>query len=159
METENKTAIVAEFSERRTKLEQEIDHLDNFIIDLKSHKISLEHVNSQLEQLAAQEQDRNKRTKFFVAIRANIELLTKIFNSISELENIKQRYHKELNDVMTNKIKLVEIDIRKLEEGLKNGSENLSEFFEKLGNALSNSNRQQSQQIEKKLDENPDYKL
>ena len=89
MEIDSKTEIKTEFSERKKQLEQQIDHLDNFITDLKSHKISLENANRQLEQLAVQETDAVKKAKYFAAIRTNIELLTKIFNSMSELESKK----------------------------------------------------------------------
>ncbi|HQM07631.1 MAG TPA: hypothetical protein PLR97_07535 [Bacilli bacterium] len=159
MEIDSKTEIKTEFSERKKQLEQQIDHLDNFITDLKSHKISLENANRQLEQLAAQETDAVKKAKYFAAIRTNIELLTKIFNSMSELESIKHRYHKEINDITIGKFRLLDVDIRKIDEGLKNGGENLSEFFEKLGNAMSGVGKAQASTIKTNLDKDPEYKL
>ncbi len=159
METDSKTEIRTEFSERKKQLEQQIDHLDNLIIDLKSHKISLENANRQLEQLASQETDAVKKAKYFAAIRTNIELLTKIFNSMSEIESIKHRYHKEINDITIGKFRLLDVDIRKIDEGLKNGGENLSEFFEKLGNAMSSTGKAHVGTIKTNLDKDPEYKL
>jgi translation initiation factor 2B subunit (eIF-2B alpha/beta/delta family) len=159
MEIDSKTEIKTEFSERKKQLEQQIDHLDNFITDLKSHKISLENANRQLEQLAVQETDAVKKAKYFAAIRTNIEILTKIFNSMSELESIKHRYHKEINDITIGKFRLLDVDIRKIDEGLKNGGENLSEFFEKLGNAMSGVGKAQASTIKTNLDKDPEYKL
>lgn len=152
MEIDDKDRIRLEFAERKKELERQIDHLDKFVTDLKSHKISLENANRQLEQLASQESDASRRAKYYVAIRSNIELLTKIFNSISELESIKHRYHKEIDDIMLGKIRLIDIDIRKLDEGLKSGGENLAEFFEKLSSALTSSNRVQNSAIKSSLE-------
>lgn len=162
---EAKTTITSvdiqnEIVSRQQSLEAQITHLDNFIIDLTSHKISLENANRQIEKLAKSETDVNKRGKYYTVLRINIELLTKIFNSISELESIKHKYHKEIDDVIISKIKLVAIDIRKIEEGLKHGEGDLSEFFEKLGNAMSNVNKSgATDTIKTNLDNDPEYKL
>ena len=85
--------------------------------------------------------------------------MTKIFNAISELEAIKHRYHKEIDDIMISKFKMVDIDIRKIDESLKNGGENLSEFFEKLSSALSGFSSKQNKEIQTGLNNDPDYKL
>ena len=90
--------IQNELENRRKDLEAQIDHLDRFIIDLTSHKLSLENANRQIEMLANVETDASKRGKFYTALRMNIELLTKIFDSISKIENIKHSYHKEIDD-------------------------------------------------------------
>lgn len=81
--------IQTEIINRQERLEAQIDHLDKFITDLTAHKISLENANRQIEKLAQTETDANKRGKYYTVLRINIELLTKIFNSISELESIK----------------------------------------------------------------------
>lgn len=159
METDSKIEIKTEFKERKTELQNQIDHLNSLITDLKSHKISLETANRTIEQLASQESDPVKRAKYYSAIRANIELLTKVFGAISELENIKHRYHKEIDDVMISKFKIIDIDMRKIEEGLKNSGENLAEFFEKLGSTMSNLNTKQATSIKTSLDKDPEYKL
>lgn len=159
MEINSKEEINREIADRKKELEQQINHLENFVIDLQSHKLSLENANRQLEQLAINENDPAKRAKYFVAIRTNIELLTKIFDSISELESIKQRYYKEINSITIGKFKLVDVDIRKIDEGLKNGGENLSEFFEKLTNTMSGLGKVQTNAIKTNLEKDPEYKL
>jgi len=69
--------FIQSLNKRKKELECQLDHLDKFVTDLRSHKISLENVNQQLEQLASRESDASKRAKYYVAIRSNIELLTK----------------------------------------------------------------------------------
>jgi len=159
MEIDSKIEIKSEFAQRKIQLEQQIDRIDNFITDLKSHKISLENANRQLEQIVSQETDTVKKVKYYTAVRSNIELLVKIFSSISELESVKHRYHKEINDITIGKFKLVDVDIRKLDERLNSGGENLSEFFEKLGNAMSGLGKLPANTIKTNLENDPEYKL
>ncbi|HQF36457.1 MAG TPA: hypothetical protein PLL26_02340 [Candidatus Dojkabacteria bacterium] len=151
--------IQNELENRRKDLEAQIDHLDRFIIDLTSHKLSLENANRQIEMLANAETDASKRGKFYTALRMNIELLTKIFDSISKIENIKHSYHKEIDDVIVGKIKLIAIDIRKIEEALRSGEGDLVGFFEKLGNAMSNLSKGGNANIKTNVDNDPTYKL
>ena len=157
-ETISKAEIQGELVGRQKSLDSQINHLDNFVTDLISHKISLENANRNLEQMAVAEKDPVKRSKFYFAIRENIELLTKIFNSISDLENIKHRYHKEIDDVITNKIKLIAVDIRRIEDKIADGSGDLTSFFEKLGNVMVNSNKAVTNTTAA-LENDPEYKM
>lgn len=157
--TISKPEIQTELGDRQKALDAQIDHLDRFVTDLVSHKISLENANRQIEKLASAEQDATKRGRYYTSLRMNIELLTKIFDSISKLENIKHNYHKEIDDVIVNKIKLVAIDIRKLDEALKGGDGDLVGFFEKLGSAMSNLGKGGSTNIKTSITSDPEYKL
>ncbi len=158
-ETLSKIDIQSELIKRQNALDAQIDHLDKFITDLISHKISLENANRQIEQIATAETDPAKKGRYYNMLRMNIELLTKIFNSISELESIKHRYHKEIDDVLGNKFKLIAVEIRKIEDRLKDGDTQLVDFFEKLGNAMSNLGKPGGTQIKTNLDSDPNYKL
>ncbi len=153
------TDIKIEIDNRQQRLEAQIDHLDNLVTDLISHKLSIENANRQIEQLAKVETDVAKKRRYYDVLRINIELLTKIFNAIAELESIKHRYHKEINDITIDKIKMIAIDIRKIEESLKDSGGDLAVFFEKLSNALSNVGRLDVSTAKSDLNDNPEYKL
>lgn len=157
--TITKPEIQIELSDRQKALDAQIDHLDRFITDLTSHKLSLENANRQIEQMAIAETDASKRAKYYISIRMNIELLTKIFDSISKIESIKYNYNKEIDDVIVGKIKLIAIDIRKLEEALKDGSGDLVGFFEKLGTAMAKVGKGESIPAQAAVTNDPEYKL
>ncbi len=157
--TITKPEIQIELSDRQKALDAQIDHLDRFITDLTSHKLSLENANRQIEQMAIAETDASKRAKYYISIRMNIELLTKIFDSISKIESIKYNYNKEIDDVIVGKIKLIAIDIRKLEEALKDGSGDLVGFFEKLGTAMAKVGKGESIPAQAVITNDPEYKL
>jgi hypothetical protein len=155
----SKTEVQTELVNRQDRLESQIDHLDRFIIDLTSHKLSLENANRQIEKLALTEQDSTKRTKYFTSIRMNIELLTKVFDSIAKLETIKYNYNKEIDDVIVGKIKLIAIDIRKLDEALKGNDGDLVSFFEKLGSVMTTHRKNENNNIKTELLNTSEYKL
>jgi DNA repair ATPase RecN len=157
--TITKPEIQTELTSRQNSLEAQIDHLDRFITDLTSHKISLENANRQIEKMAAAEQDATKRAKYYTAIRSNIELLTKVFDSIAKLESIKHNYHKEIDDVIAGKIRLIAVDIRKIDEAIKGGDGDLVGFFEKLGTAMSNLGKGGNTPVKTVLTNDPEYKL
>lgn len=156
--TITKSEIQIELVGRQNNLESQIDHLDRFIIDLTSQKISLENANRQIEKMASMETDIGKKSKYYTALRTNIELLTKIFDSISKIESIKYNYHKEIDDVIMGKIKLIAIDIRKLDENVKSGDGDLVTFFEKLNSAISTLGKSGST-AKNTLTNDPEYKL
>jgi uncharacterized FlaG/YvyC family protein len=155
----SKAEIQTELVGRQNNLESQIDHLDRFVTDLTSHKISLENANRQIEKMALAETDATKRAKYYTSLRTNIELLTKIFDSISKIESIKYNYHKEIDDVIVGKIKLIAIDIRKLDEAIKGGEGDLVTFFEKLGSAMSTLGKGGGTTIKNALTNDPEYKL
>jgi hypothetical protein len=155
----NVKQIEDDFSNRQLNLDTQIDHLDRFIQDLVVHKLMLENANRQIEILANNERDATKKRYLYKAISENVELLTKVFNSISELENIKYKYHKEIDDILHNKIKLTVIDIQKLINKIDSAEDNLLGFFEKLGNVLSNPQKMKQSNNQINISSNPEYEL
>lgn len=158
-ETIPKTEIQGELVGRQKNLEAQIEHLDKFVTDLISHKLSLENANRQIEKLAQAETDAGKRGKYYTTLRVNIELLTKIFDSIAKLENIKHSYHKEIDDVIGNKYDLIAVKIRKLDETITGNEGDLVTFFEKLGTAMAGASKGNTPPVETIVSSNPDYKL
>ena len=157
-ETISKVEIQGELGGRQKDLDAQISHIARFVDDLISHKISIENANRHLEQMAMAEKDSAKKNKYYYAIRENIELLTKIFNSISDLENIKYRYNKEIDDVIANKIKIIAIDIRRIDDKIGDGSGDLVAFFEKLSSVMSNPNKVTTNTAAV-LENDPEYKM
>lgn len=154
----NKGEILQDFAGQQTSLEQQIDVLNRRILSLQSHILSLEQTNNVLEQMAQSEKDVTQRSRLYGAIRNNIELLTKVYGVIKEFEDVRFRYHKEIDDVLFNKYKLVAVDIRRIEEKLNDTSSgDLIGFFEKLSSTMSSTEKRE--QIKSSLDDKPEYRL
>jgi hypothetical protein len=119
--------IVKDISKRTSTLESEIDGINNLIMDLKKHKLNMESANTLIDSMIKSETDKLKKMKLYGVIKTNVELLTKIYSTIAEFENIKFRYHKEIDDVILNKYRL-------LKDKINNNNGSIEEFLEKLGN-------------------------
>jgi hypothetical protein len=123
--------IVKDIGQRTLTLEREIDGINNLIMDLKKHKLNMESANTLIDSMIKGETDKLKKMKLYGVIKTNVELLTKIYSTIAEFENIKFRYHKEIDDVILNKYRL-------LKDKINNNNGSIEEFLEKLGNTYVN---------------------
>jgi len=154
----SKGEILQDFSVQKNSLEQQIDLLNQRILSLQVHILSLEQTNNVLEQMAVSEKDTTQRSRLYGAIRNNIELLAKLYSVVKEFEDVRFRYHKEIDDVLFNKYKLVAVEIRRIEDKIaESSSGDLIGFFEKLATTLSSSEKRE--QIKKSLDDKPEYQL
>lgn len=123
--------VKEEISKRSAILETQIIHINNLTNDLMKHKINIENANQVIEQLIKNEKDNDKKYKLYGTLKTNVELITKIFSSISELENIRYRYHKEIDDIMLNKFRI-------LKDKLDNSATSLGSFMQKLNDVMTN---------------------
>ena len=154
----NKTEILSDFADQGNLLKQQIDILNQRILALQGHIVTLEQTNNVLEQMAKTEKDVTQRSRLYGAIRNNIELLAKLYSVIKEFEDVRFRYYKEIDDVLFNKYKLVAVDIRRLEEKINDlNSGDLVGFFEKLSSVLSNTEKRERAISD--LDDKPEYRL
>lgn len=141
---------------RENTLSKEIQHLQVLIDDLIGYKLSIENANITIQQLIRNETSADKKTKLNYYISKNVELLTRIFSTIAEFENIKYRYHKEVDDVILNKFKLLAVDIRKIEEKMHDPEDGIFAFFEGIKNATSG---KKMTEINDAIKDNKEYQL
>ena len=140
-----------EIGGRIGELDNHINNINNLIMDLKKHKLSIEGANLTLESLVKNEQDKMKKLKFYGIIKTNVELLTKIFSAIAEMENIKFRYNKEIDDVILNKHRI-------LKEKLNKNNNSIEDFLEKLSGTYVN-HPQAVQACKEEILDDPKYNL
>ncbi len=156
--TVTKKEILQDFSIQKTTLENQIDLLNQRILALQNHILTLEQTNRTLEHMAQAEKDASQRSRFFAAIRGNIELLTKLYSVVKDFEDVRFKYFKEVDDVLFNKHKLVAVEIRRIDEKIgEAASTDLIGFFEKLSTVLTSSEKRA--QISADLEDKIEYKL
>jgi len=156
--TVTKDNIASDFTSQKQLLEKQIDSLNQKILAVQSHVVTLEQANRVLEQMTQSERDGVQRAKYYGAIKNNIELLAKLYSVIKEFEDVKFRYHKEIDEVLNNKFRLIAVEIRRIDERIgEAASFNLVEFFEKLSSTFSNSEKRE--QIKEVLSSSPEYQL
>jgi hypothetical protein len=153
----DKQDISKSLDTRTTALDKQIDILDQKILQLQSHILTVETANSKMEHMAQNEKDPVKRSKIYAAMRYNIELLVKLYSVIKEYEDVKFRYNKEINEVVYNKYHLVAIELRKIEKNIDSTGSGVMGMYEKLTELMGN--RDRMRKIEEELNSDPEYRL
>lgn len=124
-ELKNYDEIRQDFDDRNSKLEKRITNIEyqqqalqNFIANIEQTINFLE--NEVNKENNKQQPNVDRIQKLRNALTKNIEILNSLHNTYKEYESVKFRYYKELDDNSIQKHKLVEIELRKLDEKTDN---------------------------------------
>lgn len=152
--------ITEEFDIQKDLLERQIIGIELRQQEIQSHITSIEAANNQLDIMINQEKDNRKKGSYFAAKVRNIELLTKLYSVYREFEDSKFKYHNNMSDIIYKGHRLIEVDIRKLDEKLDSMTgDDMVDMFKNL-NKLFSSNKQLSPEIENEIIvEEDEYKL
>lgn len=104
------------FHEHTDKLSRQITHIEIKQQQLSNYIVTLEAANSQLDRMIRQEQDGQKRAKYYHAQKSNLELLNDVFMTYAKYEDIKAKYYKDTSDLMFKEQHLIEVQIRSLDD-------------------------------------------
>ena len=130
-----------------TTLEQAVSNVEvGMQIELKQPKINYNIVNNMQK-----------------AMTRSMELLVKMYDSYRSFEDTKFKYFKQLNDVNYNFIKLLEVDIRRLDEKVDKITNSqfmdmMTTLVDSLKGTSSNTNPV-FQEGKKELLDDPEYKI
>lgn len=103
-----------------TDLEKQISGIELKQQEIQNYITTIDNAVNQLEQMIHQEQNsaqpnydriRGLRT----AISKNVELISALYNSYKEFENVKFRYYKEINDNNYKTNRLIELELKKVD--------------------------------------------
>lgn len=131
---DNKELITNKFSEQEKDIKIQINNLENRINQIRSFCLDLEASNKHFKQMIHVESDVNKKSRYYNFISKNIEVLNDFMKTEASFENIKATYYKEVTDVLTNRFRMIAIDIAKIENKVDDFT-NMG-FFENLNKLL-----------------------
>lgn len=94
--------------------------------------LTLENANNNLEQAIQTASDAATKSKYYTAISYNIDRLTRLYSTYREFEDTKIRYLSLITDTKFKKNKLVYLDIPKMDDQRKAGSDELAGIFRSL---------------------------
>jgi len=109
------------FVKTEENLEKQITNIEYKQTELQNYMTTIENSISHMEQMVDKEQQtanpsfdriRGLRT----AIVKNVELITKLYDTYKEFESVKFRYHKELSDNNYRKQRLIELELKKMDD-------------------------------------------
>lgn len=111
--------IESDFSDIKKKMEQKIantelrqQELQNYIADLDQNIVYL-------RGLLPHEKDKEKNRMIRGAISKNIELLSRLYSTYREYEDVKVKYFKIISDDTHKMHHLIAVDIRRIDEKVK----------------------------------------
>lgn len=149
------------YHSRINEINKAIDRIGNRQDEIKSYILSIDQSINQLELDIQTCQNAEQRLRIRVAIQKNTELIANLFNSISSFESIRQRYQQDLNKLSENKLRLISIDLRKIEEQFNNTQLNeTSKFIQELRELIEKAPKKVNvDKIKTDLNTSPEYSM
>jgi len=109
------------FIKTEEQLEKQIVHIEYKQSELQNYITTIENSVSSMEQMITKEQQSSKPSYDRIrglrtSIAKNVELIVKIYDSYKEFESVKFRYHKELSDNNYRRQRLIELELKKMDD-------------------------------------------
>ena len=109
------------FTKTEQQLEKQIVHIEHKQSELQNYITTIENSVNHMEQMIAHEQqtpnpNQDRIRGLRAAITKNVELIAKLYDSYKEFESVKFRYHKELSDNNYRKHRLIELELKKVDD-------------------------------------------
>ena len=111
-----KQLIGNEFNERAEELQRQIESITVRQTEILTHIKTLESAINFLRQNVKNERDHKQRARYYELISHNIELLSKLYSVWKEFEDVKNRYYREGNNLLISKVRILNIELEKLEK-------------------------------------------
>jgi len=109
------------FVKTEEQLGKQVTSIENKQIELQNYMTTIDNAISHMEQMVAKEQqtanpNHDRIRGLRASITKNVELITKLYDSYKEFESVKFRYHKELSDNNYRKQRLIELELKKMDD-------------------------------------------
>ena len=131
--------ITDEFNLQKETLERQIINIEIRQQEIQNLIVTIENANNYLDTLIKQEKDNRRKASLYGAKTKNVELLTKLYDTYNRFEDVKFKYHNNISDIMFKSHRLIEVEIRKIDEKLNNLNNNdLVEMFNTMSKMFSN---------------------
>jgi len=109
------------FIKTEEQLEKQIIHIEYKQNELQNYITTIENSISHMEQMISKEKQNSKPNHDRIrglrtSISKNVELIIKLYESYKEFESVKFRYHKELSDNNYRKQRLIELELKKMDD-------------------------------------------
>lgn len=166
-ENKNQDNITKDYDDRIQLLRNQISNIEIKQQDLQHYLNNIDNNVQHLDNLITQEQslknaDHNKIKNYRYAMTKSIELINQLHNTYKEYENVKFRYFKQIDESSNYKHRLIELEMKKLDDKLSNNIEGFTKMMQLIANSINSPNSGNNELVEKSKKEiisNPDYEL
>lgn len=124
----NSAAIDPELIESKNNLRTDIDHIDSRLIDITKNinliQSNIDRVTNIILHFNSQQSQQQKIGTYYSIQGDLLKTLTGFNDSYEKLLNLKFRYRSEQNDLSLKTIRLYQIELRKLENDIRDDDVN-----------------------------------
>lgn len=160
MDENNVKAISNEYGNRISDLKKSIDRVLRRQDEIKTYIASIDVSVRDLELSISQANNAEQRLRIRVAIQKNIELISRLYDSMSGFESICQRYYDSIGKLTENKIRFINLEIRKLEDKYNAQSNDVSTFVNELRELVKKAaSTKETKKIEVDLKNDPNFSM
>jgi D-mannonate dehydratase len=144
-----------DFKVNAENLEIDIQNIDTRLRNLNIHIGNIETNLQQLNNLLKNETDIKKKIDMNKQISYYLELIAKLEEVYQKYLTVKFNYRKEQDSLLINKIRVLEVDLRKIEKDAESlSASGLMNIFKTFINHGDNTILQK---VEDQLEDDPDY--
>ena len=135
--------ITDEFNFQKETLERQISVIEVRQQEIQMKISEIENANNHLDILIQTEKDPKRKNSYYSAKVRNIELMTKLYDCYRSFEDVKFKYYNNISDIIHKSHRLIEVEIRKIDEklakldddGLVDVLKNVSQLFIQSNNS------------------------
>lgn len=129
---EGYTDITKEYETQQKNINKHISNVELRQQELKNYIADIDSNIKFIQNLLQTEKDNEKSRMLRGAVSKNIELLTKLYSVYREYEDVKVKYVKETSSTMNFKHRLIEVDIRRIDEKLEGSDTDFMDVMKKV---------------------------
>ena len=158
--------IKQEYDDSRTRISKQLNRLELKGLEIQTHinriEAGIQHLESMIQQElnSSRGPDYNKISSYRGAIAKNIEVITKLYSCYREFEDVRYRCEKELNDQSYKHHRLVEVEIKQVDQKISNLETNdLLAVFSAISKLVNVPDNKLKTEIMEELEQDPEYRM
>lgn len=165
IDTDAKDFIYKRNTDSISKIEHQISNIELRQQELQGYITTIQTAVNAIEQQISVEERKSSPNYQQIhswrgAIFKNIELISKLYDTYKEFENVKIRCQKEINDSSYKTFHLVEVSIKQLDHKFDNLKDtNIITVLMELQRLIKTDDNQVVENVEKELNSDPNYEL
>lgn len=163
MEPFDTKKIEQEFQDHIEELKYSIERIGSRQDEIRGYIFEITHSINELKSLLANlpKEAYEAKGKLHMAMQKNYEIISRFYDNISNFESVRNRYQQDIGKLTKDKIYLLNLEIRKIEEKNEASSGSALKFMRELREMISTiqSSPEISNKILSSLENRPEYSM
>lgn len=142
-----------------TALTNDVNHVDTRLADIQTRIVDLDSAIIGIKNIIKQEKDQKRKFELYKTMNYTTDLVIQLQDIYQKYLTIKLNYRKEQDHLSLNKIRLLEVDLKRVDNKIDGAL--TPSMLVSMVKSLSGVNQAENKLVESinELEEDPDYKL